>query len=126
MAVGMPVNAIAVNKSSGTRRQDRIHQHPGAEPKGEPRLMSIDFHPVILAGGRGTRFWPLSRKRLAKQVLALDGEHTMIQQTVARLAPLTRERNLWIITNHDLQSVISAQLPSTAVAEPVAKLAFTS
>ena len=40
------------------------------------------FHPVILAGGRGTRFWPLSRQRRAKQLLALDGKQTMIQQTV--------------------------------------------
>ena len=87
--------------------------------------MSIDFHPVILAGGRGTRFWPLSRKRLAKQVLALDGDSTMIQQTVARLAPLTREKNLWIITNHDLQPVIAAQLPGMQreqiLAEPAAR-----
>ena len=61
--------------------------------------MSIDFHPVILAGGRGTRFWPLSRKRLAKQVLALDGDSTMIQQTVARLAPLTFGSSLITICN---------------------------
>ena len=87
--------------------------------------MSIDFHPVILAGGRGTRFWPLSRKRLAKQVLALDGDSTMIQQTVARLAPLTREKDLWIITNHDLQPVIASQLPELRrdqiLAEPAAR-----
>ena len=87
--------------------------------------MSIDFHPVILAGGRGTRFWPLSRKRRAKQVLALDGEDTMIQQTVARLAPLTRRKNLWIITNRDLQPVIAAQLPEVEreqiLAEPAAR-----
>jgi mannose-1-phosphate guanylyltransferase len=87
--------------------------------------VSIDFHPVILAGGRGTRFWPLSRKRLAKQVLALDGDSTMIQQTVARLAPLTREKNLWIITNHDLQPVIASQLPGLRreqiLAEPAAR-----
>jgi mannose-1-phosphate guanylyltransferase len=87
--------------------------------------MSIDFHPVVLAGGRGTRFWPLSRKRLAKQVLALDGDSTMIQQTVARLAPLSHEKNLWIITNHDLQAVISAQLPGLRreqiLAEPAAR-----
>ena len=46
------------------------------------------FAPVILAGGSGTRFWPRSRKARAKQVLALDGERTMIQQTVERLSPL--------------------------------------
>jgi mannose-1-phosphate guanylyltransferase len=38
-----------------------------------------NFYPVILAGGRGTRFWPLSRKKRAKQLLALDGKQTMIQ-----------------------------------------------
>ena len=46
------------------------------------------FAPVILAGGSGTRFWPRSRKARAKQVLALDGERTMIQQTLERLLPL--------------------------------------
>ena len=43
---------------------------------------AIDFRPVILAGGSGTRFWPRSRRARAKQVLALDGERSMIQQTV--------------------------------------------
>ena len=46
------------------------------------------FAPVILAGGSGTRFWPRSRRARAKQVLALEGESTMIQQTLERLAPL--------------------------------------
>ena len=45
----------------------------------------VKFAPVILAGGSGTRFWPRSRRSRAKQVLALDGERTMIQQTVGRL-----------------------------------------
>jgi mannose-1-phosphate guanylyltransferase len=69
------------------------------------------FYPVILAGGRGTRFWPLSRKRRAKQVLALDGDRTMIQQTVARLSPLAGAKNFWVITNDDLRDVIRRQLP---------------
>ena len=55
----------------------------------------INFYPVILAGGRGTRFWPLSRKKRAKQLLALDGKETMIQQTLARLLPLASARKLW-------------------------------
>lgn len=70
-----------------------------------------DFYPVILAGGRGTRFWPLSRKRRAKQLLALDGKQTMIQQTVARLLPLAPARKFWIITNEDLRLAITKQLP---------------
>jgi mannose-1-phosphate guanylyltransferase len=69
------------------------------------------FYPVILAGGRGTRFWPLSRKRRAKQLLALDGKQTMIQQTVARLLPLSPPKFFWIITNADLHREITRQLP---------------
>jgi len=80
------------------------------------------FYPVILAGGRGTRFWPLSRRRRAKQLLALDGKHTMIQQTVTRLLALARPRNFWIITNDDLRGAIARQLPRLAgkqiLAEP--------
>ncbi len=83
------------------------------------------FYPVILAGGRGTRFWPLSRKRRAKQLLALDGKRTMIQQTVARLRPLASEKQFWIITNNALSAEIGHQLPSTPrrqiVAEPVGR-----
>jgi len=68
------------------------------------------FYPIILAGGRGTRFWPLSRKRRAKQLLALDGKHSMIQQTVARLAPLAAPGRFWVITNADLRPAILRQL----------------
>lgn len=83
------------------------------------------FYPVILAGGRGTRFWPLSRRRLAKQLLPLDGKQTMIQQTVQRLRPLAPARRLWIITNDDLRSAILRQLPRLdgrqILAEPVGR-----
>ena len=83
------------------------------------------FYPVILAGGRGTRFWPLSRKRRAKQLLALDGKRTMIQQTVARLAPLASARRSWIITNADLRPTILRQLPKLnpqqVIAEPAGR-----
>jgi mannose-1-phosphate guanylyltransferase len=83
------------------------------------------FYPVILAGGRGTRFWPLSRKRRAKQLLALDGKRTMIQQTVARLLPLAQSKNFWIITNEDLQGAIARQVPKLSrkqiIAEPVGR-----
>src|SRR4051795_10978163 len=86
---------------------------------------SSNFYPVILAGGRGTRFWPLSRKKRAKQLLALDGKQTMIQQTVARLLPLASPRKFWIITNEDLRPAIAKQLarvPKNQVsAEPLAR-----
>jgi mannose-1-phosphate guanylyltransferase len=83
------------------------------------------FAPVILAGGSGTRFWPRSRRARAKQVLALQGESTMIQQTVDRLAPLAADENCWVITNHWLRDVIVAQLPGVlpehVIAEPAAR-----
>jgi mannose-1-phosphate guanylyltransferase len=69
------------------------------------------FYPVILAGGSGTRFWPRSRRKLAKQVLALDGKQTMIQKTVQRLRPLGREEDFWIITNNFVNTEIKRQLP---------------
>jgi mannose-1-phosphate guanylyltransferase len=84
-----------------------------------------NFYPVILAGGRGTRFWPLSRKRRAKQLLALDGKRTMIQQTVARLSALAPAKRFWIITNEDLRPAILKQLPKLpkmqVLAEPVGR-----
>ena len=88
-------------------------------------MANPNFYPVILAGGRGTRFWPVSRKRLAKQLLALDGKRTMIQQTVARLQRLAQPRQFWVITNEDLRAAIIRQLPKTnprqVLAEPVGR-----
>lgn len=86
---------------------------------------NANFYPVILAGGRGTRFWPLSRKKRAKQLLALDGKQTMIQQTVSRLLPLAPARRYWIITNEDLRPAILKQLPKLpkehVLAEPAGR-----
>lgn len=83
------------------------------------------FFPVILAGGRGTRFWPLSRKRRAKQMLALDGDRTMIQQTVERLRPLAAEHSFWVISNQDLRGEIAKQVAKLdrrqIIAEPAAR-----
>lgn len=86
---------------------------------------SVDFRPVILAGGSGTRFWPRSRRARAKQVLALDGERSMIQQTVERLKPLAGQDRTWVITNEFLADEISDQLSSIPqshiLQEPVAR-----
>ena len=83
------------------------------------------FAPVILAGGSGTRFWPRSRRTRAKQVLALDGESTMIQQTLDRLLPLAAAQDVWVITNKLLDGVIAAQLPQVPrgniLSEPAAR-----
>jgi mannose-1-phosphate guanylyltransferase len=75
-----------------------------------------------MAGGRGTRFWPRSRKRNAKQVLRFFGERTLIQQSVDRLRGVIPPENIWVITNEFLQAEIRRQLPEVpkhqVVAEP--------
>jgi len=84
-----------------------------------------NFYPVILAGGRGTRFWPLSRKRRAKQLLPLNSAKSMIQETVERLAPLAPTQRFWIISNQDLREPIVQQLPgldpNQVLAEPAGR-----
>jgi mannose-1-phosphate guanylyltransferase len=86
---------------------------------------SPEFRPIILAGGSGTRFWPRSRKARAKQVLALDGERTMIQRTLDRLLPLSPARDAWVITNNLLSSTICIQLDEVpqqqVLCEPAAR-----
>jgi mannose-1-phosphate guanylyltransferase len=86
---------------------------------------AIDFRPVILAGGSGTRFWPRSRRARAKQVLALDGERSMIQQTVERMNALGGIEKTWVITNEYLAAEIADQLhgipPSQLIQEPTAR-----
>lgn len=85
----------------------------------------VRFAPVILAGGSGTRFWPRSRRARAKQVLALDGETTMIQQTLARLLPVAKAEDVWVVTNHWLDKTIAGQMPTIRpdhiLSEPVAR-----
>jgi mannose-1-phosphate guanylyltransferase len=77
---------------------------------------------LIMAGGRGTRFWPRSRKRNAKQVLRFFGERSLIQQTVDRVSAIIPPENLWVITNEYLQQEIRKQLPEVPkrqiIAEP--------
>ena len=85
----------------------------------------VEFRPIILAGGSGTRFWPRSRKARAKQILALDGERTMIQRTVDRLAPIAAASSVWVITNDLLSESICGQLAEVpaeqVVCEPTAR-----
>src|ERR1044071_2161198 len=73
--------------------------------------MNQHYYGLILAGGRGTRFWPRSRKRSAKQVLNVVGDRSLIQSTVDRLAPIIPPERLWILTNEHLRATILKQLP---------------
>jgi len=71
-------------------------------------------HAVILAGGRGTRFWPRSRTRTPKQLLNIVGKDTMLQQTVARLKPLISAEPIWTVTNAEQAAAVRKQVPAAA------------
>ena len=57
------------------------------------------LHAVVMAGGSGTRFWPASRAALPKQLLALAGPRTLLQDTVARLAGLVPPERTLVVTS---------------------------
>ena len=69
------------------------------------------MYAVIMAGGRGTRFWPLSRTEKPKHLLNITGAKTVIQLTVERIRPLIPEENILIVTGIDHASEVAAQLP---------------
>jgi mannose-1-phosphate guanylyltransferase/mannose-6-phosphate isomerase len=83
--------------------------------------------PVILSGGAGTRLWPLSRELLPKQLLALTGERTMIQETAARLAGFAGATGPVIVCNEAHRFLVAEQLrqmdlaPSAILLEPVGR-----
>ena len=81
-----------------------------------------NYYGLILAGGRGTRFWPRSRRARAKQVLNVVGERSLIQNTVDRLSPMIAPDHIWVLTNDHLRKQIVKQLPEVPsrqiIAEP--------
>jgi len=85
-------------------------------------VKSSHYYALILAGGRGTRFWPRSRKAHSKQVLSFTGDRTLIQQTVDRLLDVLPVERIFVLTNPNLRPEIVKQLPnvpkSQILAEP--------
>lgn len=76
---------------------------------------------LILAGGSGTRFWPLSRRSLPKQLLALEGSRTLLQRTVDRLQPLVRPQDVWVCTTAALADAVREQLPEVPAEQVLAE-----
>ncbi|HXX57185.1 MAG TPA: mannose-1-phosphate guanylyltransferase/mannose-6-phosphate isomerase [Thermodesulfovibrionales bacterium] len=71
---------------------------------------------IILAGGSGTRLWPLSRRNFPKQFLKLKGEKSLLQQTAERLLKLVRPEDIIIMTNNDYRFHVSADLDAISPA----------
>jgi len=84
-----------------------------------------DCYAVIMAGGSGTRFWPLSRRSRPKQVLALGGEEPLLAATVRRIAPIVPPERTLIVTAEHLADAIGALLPDVPteniLAEPTGR-----
>lgn len=80
---------------------------------------------VLMAGGSGTRFWPASRARRPKQLLALAGRRTLLQDTFARVKPLAPAARTLVVAHRDHARAVRAQLPELprahVLAEPVAR-----
>ena len=69
---------------------------------------------VILAGGSGTRLWPLSTPGYPKQFLPLPNGKSMIQETLARVAPLVTPEQTWIVTGRNMAELVYEHLPTLA------------
>lgn len=84
-----------------------------------------DRYVIIMAGGRGERFWPVSREKMPKQLLALLGKRSFLQETVDRVLPLVPFKNILIITNEVQAPQVGKQLPKlpkqNIIAEPVGR-----
>src|SRR5271154_4095542 len=71
--------------------------------------------PVILSGGAGTRLWPLSREMYPKQLLALTGERTMLQETALRLGGIARAGEPIVVCNEAHRFTAAEQLRTVAI-----------
>jgi mannose-1-phosphate guanylyltransferase len=86
---------------------------------------AADRFVIIMAGGRGERFWPLSREKMPKQLLTLLGKRSFLQQAVDRVLPVVPAKNIFVITNTAQIAEVRKQLPKlpkdNVVAEPVGR-----
>ena len=93
--------------------------------KKAPKGTQSDHFIVIMAGGRGERFWPISREATPKQLITLLGKRSFLQQAVDRVRPLVPKKNILIITNGAQAAMVRKQLPDipaeNIIAEPMGR-----
>src|SRR6266571_2155013 len=91
----------------------------------KPKPDSKNRFVIIMAGGKGERFWPISREKTPKQLLALLGNRSFLQQAVDRVLPLVPLKNVLIITNEVQAPEVRKQVPKlpkdNVIAEPVGR-----
>ncbi|OHB72486.1 MAG: hypothetical protein A2W23_02820 [Planctomycetes bacterium RBG_16_43_13] len=87
--------------------------------------MTNNFYAVVMAGGSGTRFWPISRHNKPKQLIPLISHKSLLRETVERLSPLFKPNNILVITNIDQVEMARNELPmlppENIMAEPVGR-----
>src|SRR5438034_11803171 len=80
---------------------------------------------IIMAGGRGERFWPVTREKTPNQLITLLGNRSFLQQAVDRVLPLIPAKNILVITNEAQAPEVRKQLPKlpkeNVVAEPIGR-----
>jgi len=95
------------------------------DKKMKTKTNTKDRFVIIMAGGRGERFWPVSREKTPKQLIKLLGDRSFLQQAVDHVAPLVPAKNIFVITNEAQAAEVRKQLPKlpkdNVVAEPMGR-----
>jgi len=111
--------------STPTKPSPKQAKAAPAKPAPTPARKADERFVIIMAGGRGERFWPVSREKTPKQLIRLLGERSFLQQAVDRVLPVVPAANVLIITNSAQVAEVRRQLPElpkdNIVAEPVGR-----
>lgn len=99
-----------------------------SQPTQSKARFAEECHAIILAGGSGTRLWPLSRNLLPKQLLVLGGKQTLLQQTVSRVLAAFEPSHVWVVTNEEHVfevrkqiAAINPNMEGQVLAEPLSR-----
>ena len=120
--VATKAKAKAAKKKAAKTAPAKAAAVPAAKPSTDPKK---DRFVIIMAGGSGERFWPVSRKSTPKQLIKILGDKSFLQEAVERCLPLVPMKNIFIITNQVQAAEVRRQLPKlpkdNVVAEPIGR-----